>query len=352
LLNRFRFPEFRNVGLSAGLAAAAGKVSELRLCKKVNKSELHFADAPINERSTAMADDRWREDERRRWEEDRARYGGSYGQGRPRPYYERPESQAEYDRLGYGQGRYGEGGLGQSFGGAWTSGDIDRPRGRGGESWRGYGEGEGWRGGYGAGEGWAGGAYEGGYRGTGSPAGYGREGWRGYGEGWAGGRQEGTHGRGREQDRSWWDRATDEVSSWMGDEDAERRRRMDQARGGHYGKGPRGYTRSDDRIREDVNDRLTDDWQLDASEVEVVVGNCEVTLNGTVTSRDDKRRAEDLAENVSGVRHVQNNLRVQPTSGTAGSFASAQSTTGEATRRAGSTASTGTASGGSSRSTR
>jgi osmotically-inducible protein OsmY len=261
-----------------------------------------------------MADDRWREDERRRWEEDR----GRFGRGRPRPYYERPESQAEYDRLGYGQGRYGEGGFGQSFGGAWTSGDIDRPRGRSGESWRGYGEGEGWRGGFGAGEGWEGGAYEGGYRGTGPSAGYGREGWRGYGEGWAGGRQEGAYGRTREQDRSWWDRAADEVSSWMGDEDAERRRRMDQARSGHYGKGPRGYTRSDDRIREDVNDRLTDDWQLDASEIEVVVGNCEVTLNGTVNSRDDKRRAEDLAENVSGVRHVQNNLRVQPTSGTGG----------------------------------
>jgi len=300
----------------------------------------------------AMADDRWREDERRRWDEDRSRYSGQsfgqaggYWQGRPRPYYERPESQAEYDRLGYGQGRYGEGGFGQSFGGAWTSGDIDRPRS---EGWRGYGEGEGWRGGYGPGEGWAGGGYEGRYRGTWPSAGYGREGWRGYGEGWAGGRPEGAYGRG--QDRSWWDRAADEVSSWMGDEDAERRRRMDQARGGYYGKGPRGYTRSDDRIREDVNDRLTDDWQLDASDIEVVVANCEVTLNGTVYSRDDKRRAEDLAENVSGVRHVQNNLRVQPASA-AGGFAAAQSTTGEATRRAGSTASTGTASG-SSRATR
>jgi osmotically-inducible protein OsmY len=36
-----------------------------------------------------------------------------------------------------------------------------------------------------------------------------------------------------------------------------------------------------------------------------------VTLNGTVSSRGLKRRAEDLAEMASGVAHVQNNLRVQ-----------------------------------------
>jgi osmotically-inducible protein OsmY len=96
----------------------------------------------------------------------------------------------------------------------------------------------------------------------------------------------------------------------MGDEDAERRRRMDEERG-HYGRGPKGYTRSDDRIREDVSDRLTDDWRVDASNVEVSVSNGEVTLAGTVDSREQKRRAEDCAENVSGVRNVQNNLRVQ-----------------------------------------
>ncbi len=37
----------------------------------------------------------------------------------------------------------------------------------------------------------------------------------------------------------------------------------------------------------------------------------EVTLNGTVTSREQKRRAEDLVEDLSGVKHVQNNLRVR-----------------------------------------
>jgi len=101
--------------------------------------------------------------------------------------------------------------------------------------------------------------------------------------------------------------ASDEVASWFGDEDAERRRRQDH----HRGRGPRNYTRSGDRIREDVSDRLTDDWRVDASEIEVTVSGSEVTLTGTVTSRDQRRRAEDIAESVSGVTHVQNNLRVK-----------------------------------------
>jgi osmotically-inducible protein OsmY len=81
--------------------------------------------------------------------------------------------------------------------------------------------------------------------------------------------------------------------------------------GRHSGRGPKNYTRSDDRIREDVNDRLTEDPELDASEIEVKVSSCEVTLTGTVDTREAKRRAEDCAESVSGVKHVQNNLRVQ-----------------------------------------
>ncbi|MEZ0171477.1 CBS domain-containing protein [Microvirga sp. TS319] len=77
----------------------------------------------------------------------------------------------------------------------------------------------------------------------------------------------------------------------------------------HRGRGPRNYQRSDDRIREDVNERLSDDARLDASEIEVTVQNREVTLTGTVRDRNEKRWAEDIAESVSGVTHVQNNLR-------------------------------------------
>jgi len=76
------------------------------------------------------------------------------------------------------------------------------------------------------------------------------------------------------------------------------------------GRGPKGWKRPDDRIREDVCERLTADRHIDASEVEIVVNNGEVTLSGTVHTRDDKRRAEDVTEHVNGVRDVHNNLRV------------------------------------------
>jgi osmotically-inducible protein OsmY len=113
------------------------------------------------------------------------------------------------------------------------------------------------------------------------------------------------------EDRGFWDRASDEVRSWFGDEDAEQRRRMDETRPGSYaGYGPRSYKRSDERIREDINDRLTDDYYLDATDIEVSVNEGVVALAGRVNSRSDKRRAEDIAESVSGVTDVANQLRV------------------------------------------
>jgi len=50
---------------------------------------------------------------------------------------------------------------------------------------------------------------------------------------------------------------------------------------------------------------------LDAGEIEVQVKNGEVTLSGTVSDRLAKRHAEDMIERVSGVRDVQNNIRVK-----------------------------------------
>ena len=183
---------------------------------------------------------------------------------------------------------------------------------------------------------------------------YGRSGAeRGYSEGLTGGYSErynyptgsrsneryDERGRSYDYDRSeggrgWWDRASDEVASWFGDEEAERRRRMDERRE-HRGRGPKGYRRSDERIKEDVNDRLSDDYYLDASDVEVSVENTEVTLTGTVNNRNDKRRAEDLADSVSGVTNVENRLRVKQ-SGGYGDY----SNTGTSTRSA--TSNTGT----------
>lgn len=88
-------------------------------------------------------------------------------------------------------------------------------------------------------------------------------------------------------------------ASWSEDDDQ-----------GHRGRAPKGYRRSDERIREDVNDALTEDRMVDASEIEVEVSNGEVTLSGSVPERRMRRRAEDLVEAASGVSYVQNNLRV------------------------------------------
>ena len=114
------------------------------------------------------------------------------------------------------------------------------------------------------------------------------------------------------EERGFLERAGDELRSWFGDDGTEDRHGGGmRGTGGHRGRGPKGYQRSDARILEDVNERLTEDPHIDASEIEVTVADREVTLTGTVNSRFEKRHAEDLAEAVSGVAHVQNNLRIQ-----------------------------------------
>ncbi len=138
------------------------------------------------------------------------------------------------------------------------------------------------------------------------------------------------YGRGREDDRNWWDRTKDEVASWFGDDEAERRREFDRISGPHRGKGPRGYKRSDDRMREDINDRLSDDDYVDASDIEVTVNDGNVLLSGTVDSRDAKRRAEDIAEAVRGVSNVENRIRVGQMATTAGNSTTIQTETKEA----------------------
>jgi osmotically-inducible protein OsmY len=84
----------------------------------------------------------------------------------------------------------------------------------------------------------------------------------------------------------------------------------DYGSGPHAGRGPRGYTRSDERIREDVCERLCEHGFVDASDIEVRVLSGEVTLLGAVRERQEKRIAEDVAQQIPGVRDVQNQLRV------------------------------------------
>jgi osmotically-inducible protein OsmY len=78
----------------------------------------------------------------------------------------------------------------------------------------------------------------------------------------------------------------------------------------HRGKGPKNFTRSDDRIREQVCEALENDHNIDASEIEVEVKNGEVILKGTVDDRNIKRMAEDCVLQLSGINEVQNQLRV------------------------------------------
>jgi len=82
-------------------------------------------------------------------------------------------------------------------------------------------------------------------------------------------------------------------------------------RGRYSGRGPKGWQRSDERIREDVCERLNDHPDVDASEIDIRVKNGEVTRNGTTEDRNQKRMAEEVAEQISGVKDVHNQLRVQ-----------------------------------------
>lgn len=85
--------------------------------------------------------------------------------------------------------------------------------------------------------------------------------------------------------------------------------------GRYAGRGPKGYQRSDERVREEVCDHLMADPDIDAAELTVTVRDGEVTLEGSVPERSMKRDAEDCAESISGVRQVHNRLRVEPGEG-------------------------------------
>jgi hypothetical protein len=96
-----------------------------------------------------------------------------------------------------------------------------------------------------------------------------------------------------ERNRSWVDRAG---AFFGGRDEAEAPRRR---------RGP-----SDRVLWAVIVERLEDERGLDLRDLEVLVENAEVTLNGTVRRKEDKRRIEDIAD-LDGIRHVQNNLRVR-----------------------------------------
>lgn len=77
---------------------------------------------------------------------------------------------------------------------------------------------------------------------------------------------------------------------------------------GRVGRGPKGYRRPDERIHDEVCERIARSG-VNADNVEVKVENGEVTLSGTVERREDKWHLESLCDSVFGVDDVHNRLR-------------------------------------------
>lgn len=81
-------------------------------------------------------------------------------------------------------------------------------------------------------------------------------------------------------------------------------------RGLFRGKGPKNWMRSDTRIHDEVCELLAEHSDIDASEIDVVVKDGEVTLEGTVPDRRTKRLAEEVLDEVLGLHDVHNHLKV------------------------------------------
>jgi osmotically-inducible protein OsmY len=73
---------------------------------------------------------------------------------------------------------------------------------------------------------------------------------------------------------------------------------------------PKNYTRSDERVREEVCEQLGSVEELDPSDIEVTVSAGQVTLSGSVRTRQMKYLAEEIAVEVFGVSELHNTLRV------------------------------------------
>lgn len=218
----------------------------------------------------------------------------SYDSGRGR----RSESRSSTAGRGYGAQGFQEQDEQADFGGRFGQGYSERESTRGGDA----------RGG------------------RATSAGYGNRderesgrGWSGQGRGWESGGaaqrrtsetfgQSGDYGAPHDQERS----GSGTGARSFGSQGRTSGGTLDAGRSqGHRGRGPKGYRRSDERIRDEVCDCFTDHDELDASEIEVTVRNGEVTLSGSVDHRFAKRLAEDLAEKVPGVDEVQNQIRIK-----------------------------------------
>lgn len=100
-------------------------------------------------------------------------------------------------------------------------------------------------------------------------------------------------------------------SRYGSDDDTGAGRSLHEGARSYRGMGPKSYTRSDERVLEDVNERLTEDHLLDASDITVRCVAGVITLEGTVAERWMKHRAEDLVDASSGVKQVDNRIQVK-----------------------------------------
>lgn len=79
----------------------------------------------------------------------------------------------------------------------------------------------------------------------------------------------------------------------------------------YRGRGPKGYRKSDEAIKEDVSEALYRSSDVDASYIEVFVDHGHVTLKGSVSSRYQKKEAEAVVEHLAGVEDVFNELYIR-----------------------------------------
>ena len=85
-----------------------------------------------------------------------------------------------------------------------------------------------------------------------------------------------------------------------------------QPRGGKpQWRGPKGYQRSDERLKEDISERLMSmGHYVDASDVSIDVKDGKVSLEGSVPERRMKHAIEDVVDECMGVKDIDNRIRV------------------------------------------
>lgn len=276
------------------------------------------------------------------WDEDRYGYPESndYGYEMQRSRHGDEAPPGRFGQHGVNEDRFGPGMSGmpdreRDWGSDWGSGQRGSARGQDMSSRYGHGGRESREGrDFQSSRGYGGGNFRGGSS-WGSPAGSGAGGFAGAGVygGYgipSGGEMDRVQARGPSMG-DWASGSSGVGRDWGGQQPTARRT-------------PRNYTRSDERIKDDLCERLYH-GDVDVGDVSVEVRNGTVTLEGSVPSRQMKHRIEDLCEHCIGVQDVENRIRVSREGGAEASRGERESAGvstpgGERGRKAGS--STGT----------